>query len=77
MWPVERRIDLCAIEPARVALEMRASRVEARRRRARNRPARRPNPDVCNLAMTTERLLVPARAANRPSGPIEVSAVGH
>ena len=27
--PVERRIDLCAVELARVALEMRACRVEA------------------------------------------------
>ena len=29
---------------------MGASRVEARRRRTRNRPTRRPNPDVCNLS---------------------------
>ena len=46
VWPVERRIDLCAIEPARVALEMRSSRVEANRRRPWNRPTRRADPNL-------------------------------
>src|SRR5688572_21423143 len=48
VWPVERRIDLGAIELTSVALQMRSSRAEARRGRARNRPTCRPDPDARN-----------------------------
>ncbi len=50
VWTVERRVNLRAVEPARVALEMRSSRVEAERRRARNRPTRRPDSNVRSSA---------------------------
>src|SRR4026207_76755 len=33
--PVKRRVDLCATQPARVALEMRSSRIKSKCRRAR------------------------------------------
>ena len=48
--PVERRIDLGAIESPRVALEMRSSRIEPKRRRAWNRPARRSDSNRCSSA---------------------------
>ena len=79
MWPVERRIDLCAIEPARVALEVRSRRVEANCRRARNRPTRRPDPNVSGSGHRRQRWR-PARAAAATKGAGRVSAaapMGH
>ena len=46
VWPIERGIDLRAIKPARVALEMGSRRLEAQRRSTRDGPTRRPDSNV-------------------------------